>query len=86
MNLPKFAIENHQFSTIIVAVLLLLGIVSFFTMPRSEDPQISPAGTTIFVVYPGANPADVEKLIIKPIEEVLNELEDIKEIKSFANF
>ena len=84
MNLPKFAIENHQFSTIIVSVLVLLGIVSFITMPRSEDPQISPAGTTVFVVYPGANPADVEKLVVKPIEEVLNELEDIKEIQSYA--
>ena len=84
MNLPKFALDNHQFSTIIVAVLVLLGIVSFISMPRSEDPQISPAGTTVFVVYPGANPADVEKLVVKPIEEVLNELEDIKEIKSYA--
>ncbi len=82
MNLPKFAIENHQFSTIIIIILVLMGIVSFITMPRSEDPQISPAGTTIFVIYPGANPTDVEELVTKPIEDVLNELENIKEIKS----
>lgn len=84
MSLPKFAIENHQFSTIIVLILILLGVFSFFTMPRSENPQISPAGSTIFVVYPGANPTDIEKLVIKPIEEELNELEDIKAIKSTA--
>jgi len=84
MSLPKFAIENHQFSSIIIFILVLMGIVSLMTMPRSEDPQISPSGTTIFAVYPGANPTDVEKLIINPIEEVLNELEDIKEIKGFA--
>ncbi len=82
MNLPKFAIENHQFSTIIIIILVLMGIVSFLSMPRSEDPQISPAGTTIFVIYPGANPKDVEELVTKPIEDVLNELENIKEIKS----
>ena len=84
MSLPKFAIENHQFSTIVVTLLVLLGIMSYFTMPRSEDPQISPAGTSIFAVYPGANPIDVEKLVIKPIEDELNELEDIKEITSTA--
>lgn len=84
MNVPKFAIENHQFSTIIVIILVLLGIVSLITMPRSEDPQISPAATSIFVIYPGANPVDIEKLVITPIEEVLNELEDIKDIKSDA--
>jgi multidrug efflux pump subunit AcrB len=84
MSLPKFALDNYQFSTIIIAILVLMGIVSFLTMPRSEDPQISPAGTTVYAVYPGANPADVEKLIVKPIEEVLNELEDIKDIKSYS--
>ena len=84
MSLPKFALENHQFATIVISILVLMGIVSFLTMPRSEDPQISPAGTTIFAVYPGANPADVEKLVVKPIEEVLNELDDIKELKSIS--
>jgi len=84
MSLPKFALENHQFATIIISILVLMGIVSFLTMPRSEDPQISPAGTTIYAVYPGANPADVEKLFVQPIEEELNELDDIKELKSIS--
>ncbi len=84
MNLPKFAIENHQFSTIAVSILVLLGVVSFLSMPRSENPQVSPPGSTVFVVYPGANPTDVEKLIVKPIEDELNELEDIKTVNSVS--
>ncbi len=84
MKLPKFAIENHQFATILILLLTLMGLVAFLTMPRSEDPAVSPAGSSIIVVYPGATPADVEELIVDPIEEVLNELEDIKEIKANA--
>jgi multidrug efflux pump subunit AcrB len=84
MRLPKLAIENHQFTIILVLLLVLFGIVSFLTMPRSEDPQVSPAASTIFVVYPGATPEDMEELVMDPIEEVLNELEDIKHIKSRA--
>lgn len=84
MSLPKFALENYQFSTIVISILVLMGIVSFLTMPRSEDPQISPAGTTIYAIYPGANPADVEKLFVQPVEEELNELDDIKELKSIS--
>ncbi|MBI1932853.1 MAG: efflux RND transporter permease subunit [Ignavibacteriales bacterium] len=84
MNLSKLTLENHQFSIIIIFILLLLGIVSFFTMPRSEDPQVSPPAASIIVVYPGATPSDVEELVINPIEEALNELEDIKSIKSYA--
>lgn len=84
MRLPKLAIENHQFTIILVLLLVLFGLVSFLTMPRSEDPQVSPAASTVFVVYPGATPEDMEELAIDPIEEVLNELEDIKHIKSRA--
>jgi multidrug efflux pump subunit AcrB len=84
MRLPKLAIENHQFTIILIVLLVLFGLVSFLTMPRSEDPQVSPAASSTVVIYPGATPEDMEELVIDPIEEVLNELEDIKHIKSRA--
>ena len=82
MNLPRLAIENHQFTSILIILMVIFGVVSFITMPRSEDPQVSPAGSSVVVVYPGANPADMEELVVDPIEEVLNELEDIKVLTS----
>jgi multidrug efflux pump subunit AcrB len=85
MQIPKLAIENHQFTTVLIVLLVLSGVVSFITMPRSEDPQVSPPGTTVIVVYPGATPEDVEELIVDPVEEAINELEDIKEITSSAD-
>jgi multidrug efflux pump subunit AcrB len=84
MRLPRLAIENHQFTTIIVALLVLSGVVSYLTMPRSEDPQVAPPGTTVIIVYPGSTPEDVEDLIVNPVEEAINELEDIKEINGWA--
>ncbi|MBN2012366.1 efflux RND transporter permease subunit [candidate division KSB1 bacterium] len=82
MRLPKLAIENYQFTLIIILILVSLGAVSFMTMPRSEDPQVSPPGATIFAIYPGATPADLEQLVVDPIEEALNELDDVKLIDS----
>ncbi|MBD3385467.1 AcrB/AcrD/AcrF family protein [candidate division KSB1 bacterium] len=84
MRLPKLAIENHQFTTIILFMLLIAGLSSFMTMPRSEDPLIEPVGTSVIVVFPGATPADLEELVIDPVESSLNELDDIKEIESQA--
>ena len=80
MHLPRLAIENHQFTIIVIGLLIISGVVSFFTMPRSEDPQVSPPGTSIIIVYPGASPKDLEELVVDPIEEVVNELEDLKVI------
>ncbi|MFY0650769.1 MAG: efflux RND transporter permease subunit [Cyclobacteriaceae bacterium] len=84
MRLPELAIKNHQFTIVIVILLVLIGIVTFISMPRSEDPQNDIAGTAIHVTYPGASPEDLEQLVIDPIEEELNELEDIKDIESTA--
>ena len=82
MRLPRLAIENHQFTLVIIFLLLALGTASFLTMPRSENPKISPPGSSIFVVYPGATPTDIEELVVDPLEQVLNEIDDIKRIDS----
>ena len=82
MKLPKLAIENHQFTIVVIILLVLAGVASFLTMPRSEDPQISRAGSNIIAVYPGANPLDLEELVLDPIETALNELEDIDKMNS----
>jgi len=83
-KLPKFAIDNYQFVIIIFAVLLLWGLRAFNSMPRTEDPPAGQPGALVTVVYPGANPNDMEELIIDKIEEKVNELEDIQDIKSVA--
>ncbi|MCK5278839.1 MAG: efflux RND transporter permease subunit, partial [Cyclobacteriaceae bacterium] len=84
MNLPKIAIQNHQFTVVIILLITLIGVVTFLTMPRSEDPQNEMPGTAITVIYPGATPEDIEKLVIDPIEEAVNELDDVKKITSRA--
>ena len=84
MRLPKLAIENHQFTIVFIVLLVLFGTVSFFTMPRSEDPAVAPAGSSVIIIYPGATPSDIEELILRPVEEVINELDDIKKFNSIA--
>jgi len=84
MRVPRFAIDNHQFTLVLISMLILMGIVSFSTMPRSEDPQVQPAGGSVIVIYPGASPADIEELIVKPLEDAINELEDIRYLSSTA--
>ncbi len=86
MQLPKLAIENNQFTIVIFLLLFIMGIYSFFTMPRTEDPPLQLPGASIIVVYPGANPADIEELIVTPVETALNELDDIKTIETTIQY
>ena len=74
MRLPRFAIDNYQFTITIVVLLIAMGIVSYRTMPRSEDPQFAIPGASVIVIYPGASTIDLEHLIVDPIEEEVNKL------------
>ena len=84
MQLPKFAVQNHHFTLIILILMFFFGINSFLTMPRTEDPQVVFPGASVIVRYPGANPKDIEQLIVDPIEAELNSLEDVKVIESYS--
>ena len=82
MKLPSLAIKNAQFSITIVVLLVLVGIVSYFNMPRSEDPQFDIPITLLEVIYPGASPADIETLVVDPLEEEFADIDNIKKIES----
>jgi multidrug efflux pump subunit AcrB len=82
MKLPSLAIKNSQFTLTIVALLVLVGIVSYLNMPRSEDPQFDIPITLIEVIYPGASPTDIETLVVDPLEEEFADIDNIKTIES----
>jgi len=82
MKLPRIAIDNYQFTIVMTVLLLLVGVTSFLTMPRTEDPPMQLPGASIIIVYPGGNPMDLEELIATPIEESLNQLDDIKRMET----
>lgn len=82
MKLPGLAIDNYPFTVTAFSLLLILGVSSFLTMPRSEDPPIDIPGASIVIIYPGSNPVDLEQLVATPLEEALNELDDIKRMET----
>ena len=84
MNIAKFSIDNHHFMFIVMLILIVLGTISFITMPKSEDPAVEIAGANVIAIYPGGSPADMEELVIESVEEALNELDDINVITSTA--
>ncbi|MGI0119502.1 efflux RND transporter permease subunit [Zooshikella sp. RANM57] len=82
MKLPQFAVVNYQFTLMVLLLLVILGVVSLMTMPRSEDPQITLPISTIIAVYPGTAPLDMEQLVVDPIEDALYALDDVKKLKT----
>jgi multidrug efflux pump subunit AcrB len=85
MSFLEFPIRRYQFTLIAFAMLVALGVTAFKGIPRQEDPYFPIATFQIVIAYPGAEPQDVERLVVKPIEDRLNELDDVKKIESHSN-
>jgi multidrug efflux pump subunit AcrB len=85
MRFLEFPIKRYQFTLVAFAMLVALGVSSYMSIPRQEDPYFPIAVYQIIVAYPGAEPRDVERLVVKPIEDRVSELDDVKKVESFSN-
>lgn len=82
MKLPHLSIRNHRFILVLFGMLTLIGVMALRTMPRSEDPNPSFPNYTVSVIFPGATPEDLEELVADPLEDALDELEDVEEMRT----
>lgn len=83
--LTSFFVDRWQFSLILFTLLVSLGIGSVMSIPKSEDPIVEFPGASVAVVLPGADAEQVERLIVIPIENALNAIEDVREIRSSSS-
>lgn len=84
MNL-KFFIERPVFSGVISVVIVLMGIISMFSLPVEQYPDIAPPTINVWASYPGANAETVQKAVIIPLEEAINGVEDMIYMTSTAS-
>jgi multidrug efflux pump subunit AcrB len=82
MSLLEFPIRRYQFTLVTFLCLVALGWFAFANIPREEDPYFKFSGFLISVVYPGADPKDLERLVVKPIEDRLAELDDVHQMET----
>lgn len=82
MKIAEFSVRNYQFTIVMFLMAAALGINALFTIPQAEDPTFAIPTFTVVTVYPGATPADMEQLVVDPIERRINELEDLKKLQS----
>jgi multidrug efflux pump subunit AcrB len=86
MTLPELALRNHRATLVVLAVFLFAGIIGYTMMPRREDPIVDPKEVSVYVIYPGANPEDMENLILNPLEKALKGIEDIDEMDGHTGY
>lgn len=84
MNPSTFLIRRSRFAAVTLLLIAALGLGSLWTIPRSEDPQFPVPGMTVRAVLPGATPAEMEQLVVRPLEDALYRIDDLDEVRATA--
>ncbi len=82
MKITRLSIQNNRVTIVIILVLLLAGVSSYFTMPKAEDPGFTVRVAHVLTVFPGASPDRVESLVTDKIEHVIQEMPEVDFITS----
>lgn len=82
MNIYKTAVHNPISTILIFAAIAIFGIFSFLKLPIDLLPHIDTTHIMVITAYPGASAVDIEENVTKPMENVLNGVDDLKHITS----
>ncbi len=82
LDIASFAVRRWQFTLVAFGLLIMLGLSSFLSTPRSEDPHFPLPFVVVQAILPGAEPAEMERLVADPIEEALDGLDSVVKIES----
>ncbi len=78
--------NNHVAANLFMLILIAGGLIMLTQATKKEIfPEIDQGTVSITVPYPGASPVEVENGIILPVEEAIDGIDGIKEIKARAS-
>ena len=86
MNITRFSIERPVGISMIVAFFVVLGLYSYYRIGVELLPDINTPYVTVRVKYPGASAESVEQEVVRPIEDALSSVSNVKKITSTASY
>lgn len=82
MDITRLATNNRTVTFVLLAVVALAGAMAYQQLPRAEDPGFLVRRAMVRTQFPGAPPERVEFLVTDKIEQVIQEIPEVKTITS----
>ncbi len=84
MDLARFALEKRLISAVATVLILLAGYFAYTALPRFEDPEFVIRQAQIVTPYPGASAEEVAEEVSEVVENALQQLQGIDEVRSVS--
>lgn len=80
----KFFIDRYRVTILIIVAIVTAGIWGITTNQRQDFPPIPTNFIFVQATYPGASSADVEQEVVIPVEQAVDSLAGVKNVRSNA--
>ncbi len=85
MSLPRFAVNRPVTTGMMVVTVIVLGLLSSGRISLDLYPTYQRPVLQVTVPYPDASPAEVERRIVRPLEEELGTVRRLESIRATAS-
>jgi hydrophobic/amphiphilic exporter-1 (mainly G- bacteria), HAE1 family len=85
MSLPRLAVRRPVTTSMMVVTAVVLGLMSASVISLDMFPTFQRPVLQVTVPYPDASPAEVERRIVRPLEEELGTVRRLESIRSTAS-
>ena len=83
-KLAEICIQRPVFAAMIILSLVVVGAASYFKLGVDRFPKIDLPQVTVRMNLPGASPEEAESQLAKPVEEVVNTVEGVDQLRSIS--
>lgn len=80
----SIAINNRTTVYLVTVLIAITGIFSYIMLPKEQFPEVEIPIFNVVTIQAGSSPADVENLITRPLEQELQSIDGIDEIRSVS--
>ena len=85
MDIAAYSIRNRLVMWLVIILSLYAGWFAYGNMPRFEDPEFTIRTAQVFTPYPGGTPEQVAREVSAPLEEALQDMAEVDEIRSVSS-
>src|SRR6516225_5681653 len=80
--LSRLCVKRPVFATMLVLSMVVVGVFSYFSLGVDLFPKVDIPTVSVSVANPGASPEEVETEITKKIEDTVNTISQVDEVRS----
>ena len=82
MKLPEFSVKRKVTASMMAAILVVLGAISFTRLGLDFFPDLEFPTVSVITSYSGASSEDIENVLTRPLEQVVSSVNRVKKVTS----